>query len=107
MSRADGEEKTDIVEIEAMDVDEWDRDRHTPRAHDKNIAELLKQSTASESPPPMPVPVKRVTAATTPRMTKAMTSQAGPLEPVAKPADAKRVVDPPPKPVRKTAAMPV
>ena len=32
-----GAEQT-VVEMDAIDIDEWDRDRHTPRAHDINLA---------------------------------------------------------------------
>ena len=44
-------ESTNVVEMDAIDIDEWDRDRHTPRAHDTNLAELVRQSTAAEAKP--------------------------------------------------------
>ena len=70
MTKATGDEPN-VVEIDAMDVDEWDRDRHTPRAHDANLAALVKQSASTDEP-------KRTTSATTPR------------PPTAKPAGAER-----------------
>ena len=51
MSRGNGEEHTDVVEMDAMDVDDWDRDRHTPVASDGNLAALVKQSAVDESKP--------------------------------------------------------
>lgn len=41
------EENTEIVEIEAIGLEEWDRDRHTPRAIDENLAALVKQDRKS------------------------------------------------------------
>src|SRR2546430_17477411 len=45
--KSDGEEPTDVVEIDAVDGEEWERDPFTPRATEHNLAELVKKSAAS------------------------------------------------------------
>ena len=42
-----GEESTDVVEIDAIGVDEWEHEQHTPRAMDENLAALVKSSAQS------------------------------------------------------------
>ncbi|HET9990062.1 MAG TPA: hypothetical protein VFQ65_16140, partial [Kofleriaceae bacterium] len=37
-------EHNDVVEIDAIAVEEWDRDQHTPRQVESNLAELVKKS---------------------------------------------------------------
>ena len=43
------EEHTDVVEIDAIAVEEWDRDQHTPVQVESNRAELVKKSGLDES----------------------------------------------------------
>ncbi|HEX4450935.1 MAG TPA: tetratricopeptide repeat protein [Kofleriaceae bacterium] len=43
-------ESTDVVEIDAIGVDEWEHEQHTPRAMDENLAALVKQSGAQSGP---------------------------------------------------------
>ncbi len=43
-------ESTDVVEIDAIGVDEWEHEQHTPRAMDENLAALVKQSSAQSGP---------------------------------------------------------
>jgi Tetratricopeptide repeat len=43
-------EPTDVVEIDAIGVDEWEHEQHTPRAMDENLAALVKQSGAQSGP---------------------------------------------------------
>jgi hypothetical protein len=45
------EESTNVVEIDAIANEEWERDQHTPQAIESNLAALVKQS-ASVSPAP-------------------------------------------------------
>src|SRR5436309_11904949 len=40
----------DVVEIDAVDMVEWDRDRHTPQASDQKVAELVKKSAETDKP---------------------------------------------------------
>src|SRR5664279_3730578 len=47
----DGEEHTDVVEIDAIGAEEWERDQHTPQAIESNLAALVKQSASSNSGP--------------------------------------------------------
>jgi hypothetical protein len=47
----DGEETTDVVEIDAIGAEEWERDQHTPQAIESNLAALVKQSASSNSGP--------------------------------------------------------
>jgi Flp pilus assembly protein TadD len=42
-----GEESTGVVEIDAIGVDEWEHEQHTPRAMDENLAALVKSSAQS------------------------------------------------------------
>ena len=44
-------ESTDVVEIDAIGVDEWEHEQHTPRAMDENLAALVKQSSTAQSGP--------------------------------------------------------
>ena len=39
-----------ILEIDAIGVDEWEHEQHTPRAMDENLAALVKQSSAQSGP---------------------------------------------------------
>ena len=39
----------ELVEMEAMDLEEWEKDQHTPQAPDAKLAALVKQS-AEETP---------------------------------------------------------
>jgi hypothetical protein len=48
--KGDGEE---LVEMEAMDLEEWERDKHTPQAGQK-LDELVKQTAAAPPAPPPP-----------------------------------------------------
>jgi hypothetical protein len=43
------DEHTDIVEIDAIAVEEWDREQHTPQQIASNLAELVKKSGLDES----------------------------------------------------------
>jgi Tetratricopeptide repeat len=44
-------ESTDVVEIDAIGVDEWEHEQHTPtRAMDENLAALVKQSGTQSGP---------------------------------------------------------
>ncbi len=42
----------DAFEIDAMDLEEWERDQRTPQAPDARLSELVKQSTVAEDPRP-------------------------------------------------------
>ena len=41
---------SDVLVIDAIDVDEWEHEQHTPRAMDENLAALVKQSTVQSGP---------------------------------------------------------
>ena len=69
VTKATGDDPN-VVEMDAMDVDEWDRDRHTPRAHDANLAALVKQSATTDEP-------TLTTSATTPRAATAKPAGTG------------------------------
>ncbi|HTR51867.1 MAG TPA: hypothetical protein VMJ10_14225, partial [Kofleriaceae bacterium] len=63
-----------VVEIDAMDVAEWERDKHTPLAPTEGLAELVKKSADVSGPvkakakaDPTPAPRKTATIATVPR----------------------------------------
>ncbi len=62
MKNADGEESTDIVEMDAMDVVEWEREQHTPLATEPKLAALVKQSAETDDgakrPPATPRPTR-------------------------------------------------
>jgi hypothetical protein len=45
------EEHTDVVEIDAIANEEWERDQHTPQAIESNLAALVKQSASTSSGP--------------------------------------------------------
>jgi len=51
----------ELVEMEAMDVDEWEKEQHTPVATDAKLAALVKQS--AETPPLPPAVHKNQTVA--------------------------------------------
>jgi len=44
------EESTDVVEIDAIAIEEWEHEQHTPMANDTNLAALVKQSAANSYP---------------------------------------------------------
>ena len=46
------DEEASVVELDAMDVAEWEQDQHTPVASDEKLADLVKQTT--EGPPAAP-----------------------------------------------------
>ena len=42
---------SNVLEIDAIGVDEWEHEQHTPRAMDENLAALVKQSSTAQSGP--------------------------------------------------------
>jgi hypothetical protein len=50
----------DVVEIDAMDVAEWESGQRTPQTSDANLAELVRRS--AKTPEPMPTVAARPTA---------------------------------------------
>lgn len=44
------EESTNVVEIDAIAIEEWEHEQHTPMANDTNLAALVKQSAANSYP---------------------------------------------------------
>ena len=42
-------ENMSIVEIDAVDLEEWERDRHTPAAPKEHLAALVRQTTKGEA----------------------------------------------------------
>ncbi len=44
-------EESEVVEIDAIAVEEWEHDQHTPMANDTNLAALVKQSATANSGP--------------------------------------------------------
>lgn len=44
------EEPSEVVEIDAIAVEEWEHEQHTPMANDTNLAALVKQSAATSGP---------------------------------------------------------
>ncbi len=46
-----GEDRAEVVEIDAIAVEEWESDQHTPIAGESNLAALVKQSAAPASGP--------------------------------------------------------
>jgi Flp pilus assembly protein TadD len=101
-----GEESTDVVEIDAIGVDEWEHEQHTPRAMDENLAALVKSS-AQSGPTRAPTiddgweadaaePSKQRTTTNTvsrpaPAKTKTKTMALPTVAPAAKPVAAKAV----------------
>ncbi len=54
----DDDEPDSIVEIDAMDEDEWDKDQHTPTVNNDTLAKLVRESVTVAAPDPVPsVPV--------------------------------------------------
>ncbi|MBA3451955.1 MAG: hypothetical protein H0T42_02520, partial [Deltaproteobacteria bacterium] len=56
--------KEELVEMEAMDLEEWEQDQHTPVATDEKLAELVKQSAAV----PAAAPLRHTQTQTVPRV---------------------------------------
>ncbi|HSK00728.1 MAG TPA: hypothetical protein VK932_05780, partial [Kofleriaceae bacterium] len=50
-SKKPGPGDGDVVEIDAMDGAEWEKDQHTPVVHDEQLSKLVKQSSAPDSTP--------------------------------------------------------
>jgi hypothetical protein len=69
----------ELVEMEAMDLEEWERDKHTPQAG-KRLDELVKQTAAA---PPAPPTATRSTQSIARTVTRTPAAGVG----VAKPAD--------------------
>lgn len=63
----DDDEADSIVEIDAMDEDEWDKDQHTPTVNNDTLAKLVKESITVAAPDPaLPMPlVARTTSRNT------------------------------------------
>ena len=72
-------EHVSIVEIEAVDLDEWERDQRTPSASPENLAALVRQTTAKAPDADKPAPPR--TAATVTRAPTATLATAKPREP--------------------------
>ena len=53
-------EEGDIVEIDAMDESEWEKDAHTPIVEDEQLSKLVRQSSDKSAPVAVPVPVGSV-----------------------------------------------
>jgi hypothetical protein len=51
-----GGESPGVLEIDAIGVDEWEHEQHTPRAMDENLAALVKQSTTQGNSGPARAP---------------------------------------------------
>ena len=87
----DREDKPSVVEIDAMDVAEWEQDKHTPAAPQEHLAQLVKQTRS--------IPVVQVPEPEPSRKTAAVT-RAQPAKPpprVATPvAGVQRMPTPPP-----------
>ena len=60
-----------VVEMDAMDVHEWEQGQRTPQASDANLAALVKQSANSSGPVTdgSTAPTARRSPATAPRLT--------------------------------------
>ena len=55
----------ELVEMEAMDLEEWEKDQHTPQQADDKLAALVKQS--AEAPPKPPARNPQTIARTVPK----------------------------------------
>ena len=92
---------TNVLEIDAIGVDEWEHEQHTPRAMDENLAALVKQSSAQSGPVRAPAlddawEAETVAAPAEPAKQRTTTNT------VARPAPP----NPTPKPKTKTMALP-
>ena len=52
----DDDEADSIVEIDAMDEDDWDKDQHTPTVNNDTLARLVKESVTIPAPEPVSSP---------------------------------------------------
>jgi len=76
-----------VVEIDAMDVHEWNAGQRTPQASDANLAALVRQSTHASSPSLEPVPPARPQfARTTPTSPRINAPAAGAPSPPSAPS---------------------
>ncbi|HEX3764614.1 MAG TPA: hypothetical protein VHW23_38230 [Kofleriaceae bacterium] len=83
-----------VVEIDAMDVAEWESGQRTPQASDANLAELVRKSAAT---PPAATPVPAAHAQTVPRE-RARTQMGTPAIPRPPSRARTEPPGPPPKP---------
>lgn len=82
------EEASAVVELDAMDVAEWEQDQHTPVAPDSELAALVKKTAADAEKPATPAPGRATTTSTMPRLSaptvsRTMTPPAAPAKPAA------------------------
>jgi hypothetical protein len=91
-----------VVEMDAMDLEEWEQDQHTPAAPEEHLAALVKQTrsapaTAESAPAPAVAPRKLASIARAPAGTPPATVTPAAVSPgAATPSPAMRVPTPAP-----------